>query len=128
MISFAVSASTPLSNASKAVFKRETLQLPTKLCCGTGPEPPSAARMRAWHVSLKWSCSTSFRQAKTELVSGAADFQTQFMVDHAAKQERQAMECAQLETRRKAELERIAQARPPRQSKNNGVPDYSPGR
>lgn len=32
------------------------------------------------------------------------------MADRAAKQEQQAMECAQLETRRKAELERIAQA------------------
>lgn len=56
-------------------------------------------------------------QAKTELVSGAADFRAKFMADRAAKQEqerqaeqaRQAAERAQLEARRKAELERMAQ-------------------
>lgn len=80
-------------------------------------------------------------QAKTELVSGAADFRAKFMADRAAKQEqerqaeqaRQAAERAQLEARRKAELERIAQerqrpARPRGPSKDNDGPDYSPGR
>lgn len=73
-------------------------------------------------------------QAKTELVSGAADFRAKFMADRAAKQEqaRQAAERAQLEARRKVELERIAQerqrqARPRGPSKDDG-PDYSPGR
>ena len=80
-------------------------------------------------------------QAKTELVSGAADFRAKFMADRAAKQEqerqaeqaRQAAERVQLEARRKAELERIAQerqreARPRGPSKDNDGPDYSPGR
>jgi ATP-dependent exoDNAse (exonuclease V) alpha subunit len=80
-------------------------------------------------------------QAKTELVSGAADFRAKFMADRAAKQEqerqaeqaRQAAERAQLEARRKAELERIAQelqrqARPRGPSRDNDGPDYSPGR
>ena len=79
-------------------------------------------------------------QAKTELVSGAADFRAKFMADRAVKQEqerqaeqaRQATERTQLEVRRKAELERIAQerqrqARPRGPSKDDG-PDYSPGR
>ncbi len=76
------------------------------------------------------------RQAKTELVSGAADFRAKFMADRAAKQEqerqaeqaRQAAERAQLETRRKAELERIAQERPRGRNKENNGPDFSPGR
>ena len=80
-------------------------------------------------------------QAKTELVSGAADFRAKFMADRAAKQEqerqaeqaRQEAERAQLEARRKAELERIAQelqrqARPRGPSRDNDGPDYSPGR
>ena len=80
-------------------------------------------------------------QAKTELVSGAADFRAKFMADRAAKQEqerqaeqaRQAMERAQLEVMRKAELEKIAQerqrqARSRGPSKDNDGPDYSPGR
>jgi hypothetical protein len=80
-------------------------------------------------------------QAKTELVSGAADFRARFMAERAAKQEqerqaelaRQAAERAQLEARRKAELEKIAQerqrqARPRGPSKDNDGPDYSPGR
>ena len=56
-------------------------------------------------------------QAKTELVSGAADFRARFMADRAAKIEadrraelaHQAVEFAQGEARRKAELEKIAQ-------------------
>ncbi|MEN8608390.1 MobA/MobL family protein, partial [Enterobacter hormaechei] len=75
-------------------------------------------------------------QAKTELVSGAADFRAKFMADRAAKQEkerqaeqaRQAAERTQLEARRKAELERQRQARPRGPSKDNDGPDYSPGR
>lgn len=69
-------------------------------------------------------------QAKTELVSGAADFRARFMADRAAKQERerQATERAQLEARRKAELEKITQARPRGPSKDNDGPDFSPGR
>lgn len=80
-------------------------------------------------------------QAKTELASGAADFRARFMADRAAKQEqerqaelaRQVAERAQLEARRKAELEKIAQerqrqARPRGPSKDNDGPDYSPGR
>ena len=79
-------------------------------------------------------------QAKTELVSGAADFRAKFMADRAAKQEherkaeqaRQAAERAQFEAKRKAELDRIAQERQARprsgQTKDNDGPDYSPGR
>ena len=78
-------------------------------------------------------------QAKTQLVSGAADFRAKFMADRAAKQEqerqadlaRQAAEHAQLEARRKADLEKIAQerhARPRGPSKGNDGPDYSPDR
>jgi ATP-dependent exoDNAse (exonuclease V) alpha subunit len=80
-------------------------------------------------------------QAKTQLVSGAADFRAKFMADRAAKIEadrqaelaRQAAERAQLEAGRKAELERIAQerqrqARPRGPTKDNDGPDYSPGR
>jgi hypothetical protein len=74
-------------------------------------------------------------QAKTQLVSGAADFRAKFMADRAAmqEQERQAAERAQLEARRKAELEKIAQerqrqARPRGPTKDNDGPDFSPGR
>lgn len=80
-------------------------------------------------------------QAKTQLVSGAADFRAKFMADRAAKIEadrqaelaRQTAERAQLEAGRKAELERIAQerqrqARPRGPTKDNDGPDYSPGR
>ena len=78
-------------------------------------------------------------QAKTQLVSGAADFRAKFMANRAAKIEadrqvdlaRQAAERAQLEARRKTELERIAQERQ-RQALRPGPkkdgPDFSPGR
>ena len=75
-------------------------------------------------------------QAKAQLVSGAADFRTKFMADRAAKVEadRKVAEHAQLEARRKAELEQIAQERQrqsrprPGPTKGNDGPDYSPGR
>jgi hypothetical protein len=77
-------------------------------------------------------------QAKTQLVSGAADFRAKFMADRAGKIEadrqaelaRQAAERTQLEARRKAELEKIDQERQrqPSQKKDRGGPDFSPGR
>ena len=71
-------------------------------------------------------------QAKTELVSGAAAFRAKFMANRAAKVEadrqaelaRHAAERAQLEARRKAELERTR----PGPSKDNDGPDFSLGR
>ena len=87
-----------------------------------------AARQAAAQEQVK-------EQAKSVLTSGAADFRAKFMADRAAKQEqeRQAAERAQLEARRKAELEKIAQerqrqARPRGPSKDNDGPDFSPGR
>jgi hypothetical protein len=58
-------------------------------------------------------------QARQELTSGAADFRARFMAERAAKQElerkaelaRQAAERAQLEARRRAELEKVTQER-----------------
>ncbi len=75
-------------------------------------------------------------EAKAQLVSGAADIRAKFMADRAAKVEadrradlaRQAVEFAQAEARRKAELEKIAQeqrreAARPRPKKDG--PDFS---
>jgi hypothetical protein len=72
-------------------------------------------------------------QAKTQLVSGAADFRAQFMADRAAKIElerqaellQQAAERAQFDARRKAELERIAEERINSRSKDHDGPGYS---
>lgn len=77
-------------------------------------------------------------QAKTQLISGAADFRAKFMADRAANIEAdrqaelasQAAERTQLEARRKAELEKSVQERQrqPSQKKDRGGPDFSPGR
>ena len=71
-------------------------------------------------------------QAKTELVSGAADFRARFMADRAAKIEadrraelaRQAVEFAQAEAARKAEQERSAAQE--REEQRNPKKDQGP--
>lgn len=71
--------------------------------------------------------------ARSELVSGAADFRARFMADRAAKQEQerqaeQARKAAELERRHKAMLEQAAaeRARPaPAPKKGRDGPDFS---
>ncbi len=72
-------------------------------------------------------------QAKTELVSGAADFRARFMADRAAKIEadrraelaQQAVERAQADAARKVEQERIAAQE--REEQRNPKKDQGPG-